>query len=193
MLTPLARDLRRGPNLLTLSRIVLIFVSAAFYRFDQPVISLVLGVTAGLTDTLDGWLARRTGQVSRIGEILDQFSDVVMESLILFLAVTANKGYDPLLLIAYLFREFWILSIRRFTAEHQVNISSNFLGKLKSNFIGYGSIAAFILIADLWPEATPYLYIVSMVGYIGGLMLGYISAFDYTRQFVRAYNEVCAR
>src|SRR3954471_4474246 len=65
-----AADLTTTPNLITLSRIVLIVVAAGLFFGGYRRMGVVLGAVAGWTDYLDGWLARRTGQVTRLGEIL---------------------------------------------------------------------------------------------------------------------------
>src|SRR5499425_1797265 len=66
------------PNLLTVFRMVLIpvFVSLLFYQ--RFVIALAIFVVAGLTDGLDGLLARRFDQKSQLGTILDPIADKMM-------------------------------------------------------------------------------------------------------------------
>jgi hypothetical protein len=64
------------------------------------------------------------------------------------------------------------------------------LGKLKTNFIGYGSLLLFASLSGQLPEADPYMRWLGYVGFFGGVGLGYIAALDYTRQFIRGYNEV---
>ena len=61
------------PNLLTLSRIGVTPILLALLYFHRPVtrwVALVLFVAAGLTDFLDGYLARHRGEVSAFGRIL---------------------------------------------------------------------------------------------------------------------------
>ena len=130
-----AADLATTPNLITLSRIGLVVVAAGLFFAGYKLVGVVLGAIAGWTDYLDGWLARRTGQVTRLGEILDQFCDFFFESVVLYVAV-AKFNFLPLwVMIAYLAREMWVSTIRRFMAGHQLNIASNLLGKMKTNFM----------------------------------------------------------
>lgn len=82
------------PNLVTFVRIVLIpvFVTALIYkRYDQ---ALVLFVCAGISDALDGLLARTTGQKSELGAFLDPLADkfLLVTSYILF----SVYGWVPL-------------------------------------------------------------------------------------------------
>ena len=182
------RDIRKLPNLITLSRVVLVCVAISLYFKVDARLGLAVGIVAGLTDAVDGWVARRTGQVSRLGEVLDQFSDLVFEAWVLYLA--GQAGYPSALLLAYLFREFWVVTIRRFMAEYRINIQSNFLGKLKTNFLMYGCIPAFGAFAGVLGPLNSFAWYLGLFGMTLGLVFGYIAAWDYTRQFVRGYDEV---
>ena len=66
------------PNLLTVFRMVLIpvFVSLLFYQ--RFVLALAVFILAGVTDGLDGLLARRFNQKSQLGTILDPIADKLM-------------------------------------------------------------------------------------------------------------------
>lgn len=193
MAEPLAfrRDLKKLPNLITLSRVVLICVAVLLYFKVHTGLGLVVGTIAGLTDLADGWVARRTGQVSRLGEVLDQFSDLVFEGWMLYLATGRPDGYPGALLLVYLLREFWVVTIRRFMAEFQINISSNFFGKLKTNFLMYGGIPAFASFAGVLGPLNEFGWYLGLFGMCFGMLFGYIAAWDYTRQFVRGYDRVC--
>ncbi len=151
-------ELRTLPNLITLSRIVLLLVSVIFCTLTPwPIVGLILGVVAGVTDYLDGWLARRLNQVTQLGAILDQFSDLVFESAALILLVSYAEGPPALVLFIYLLREFWVTTIRRFLSSHGVEIQSHFSGKLKTNVLGWSFMFYFAYVAHLWPAAETFL------------------------------------
>ena len=68
-----ARDLLLLPGLLSLSRLPL---AIAFpFVVERPLVALMVLVSAGLTDVLDGWLARRYGQVTATGAALNPVTD----------------------------------------------------------------------------------------------------------------------
>jgi len=70
-----ARDLVRVPGLLSLSRV---FLAATFpLVLQHPVVALGVLAAAGLSDVLDGWFARRFGQVTPTGAALDPITDKV--------------------------------------------------------------------------------------------------------------------
>lgn len=187
-----AADLATPPNIITLSRIVLILIAAALFFAGHQTLGMALAVVGGVTDYLDGWLARRTGRVTRLGEILDQFCDIFFESLVLFIAV-AHFHFLPLWVMpAYLGREFWVTSIRRFMAGHQLNIETNFLGKLKTNFVMWSFLPTFMSIKHVLPGLEPGLSYLGKFGIAVGILFGYGSAVAYTRQLVTGYDRVTA-
>ena len=89
------------PNILSLSRIFLA-IMFAFLLFDSKVmIAVIFLILASLTDLFDGYLARRLGQVSRTGAILDQISDKLSMLIITIAIFSVLKvpGYIFLILI----------------------------------------------------------------------------------------------
>jgi len=64
-----------APNAITLLRLVLMPVCAWLLATQHYGSGLVLTALVGATDWVDGWLARRIGQVSRLGQLLDPFAD----------------------------------------------------------------------------------------------------------------------
>jgi CDP-diacylglycerol--glycerol-3-phosphate 3-phosphatidyltransferase len=188
MPTTFAQDLTTAPNLITLSRIALILAGAPIMLYWSPGLGMAMAIIAGLTDYADGIVARRTGQVTRLGEVLDQFGDLVYESLLLLVAV--EKGFfPPLVLYLYLLREFWIVCIRRYMAGIGGNIPSTIIGKMKSNLINWGFLPAFFHMAGWLPMLEPVLYYLGKTGAILGLCASYISCVSYTRVFIQAYNN----
>jgi len=186
----LARDLRTIPNLISLSRIVLVLIACSIYLLDWRKTALGLGTIAGITDYLDGYLARRLGLVTRLGEILDQFSDLIFEALVLLMLVSEpGTPFTVLYLAVYLVRELWVTTIRRYMAERRFNIASSIWGKLKTNFICWGFVVAFTSRIGFLSALDPYVEYLGHFGLSCGLLFGYISALSYTRQFIAAYDR----
>jgi CDP-diacylglycerol--glycerol-3-phosphate 3-phosphatidyltransferase len=187
MASTLARDLRTAPNLITLSRIALVLVGTAIYFSTSPGLGIALAVAAGLTDYLDGAVARATGQVTKLGEILDQFCDLCFESLALTVAVSAGF-FPPYVLLLYLFREFWVMCLRRFMAGAGANIPSSVFGKLKTNFVMWGFLPTFLSVGRLLPSLEPALGHVGRLAVGLGLLFSYLSGLRYTLAFFAAYG-----
>ena len=94
------------PNLLTVFRMVLIpvFVSLLFYQ--RFILALGIFVLAGVTDGLDGLLARRFNQKSQLGTILDPIADKLM--LVTSFVVLSMRSVFPQPLPSHLPVPFWV-------------------------------------------------------------------------------------
>ena len=94
------------PNLLTVFRMVLIpvFVSLLFYQ--RFVLALGIFILAGITDGLDGLLARRFNQKSQLGTILDPIADKLM--LVTSFVVLSMRSVFPQPLPSHLPVPFWV-------------------------------------------------------------------------------------
>jgi CDP-diacylglycerol--glycerol-3-phosphate 3-phosphatidyltransferase len=162
------------------------------YFYISHGVGIALAILAGVTDYLDGYIARRTKQVTRLGEILDQFCDLCFEAFIIIIA-TLQEFFPPYIIFLYLFREFWVMCLRRFMAGARMNIPSSLAGKVKTNLIMWGFFPTYLSISALVPAAEPYL------GHFGrlvvglGIAAGYYSALGYTRAFAAGYAEATSR
>ncbi|PJI08489.1 MULTISPECIES: CDP-diacylglycerol--glycerol-3-phosphate 3-phosphatidyltransferase [Clostridium] len=133
------------PNLLTLFRLFLIpcFIFAFFSQSNNSLISsAVIFFTAGFTDILDGFIARRFNMVTKYGIVLDPLADKLM--LLTVLACLSIKGYIPLIiLIIMLIKEFSMIFIGIFLYGKKIIIPANIWGKL-STVTFYVAILAFV-------------------------------------------------
>ncbi len=126
------------PNLLTMLRLVLIpvFVVVFFLPyFWAPPASAVIFALAGITDWLDGYLARKLRQSSRFGAFLDPVADKLMVVVALVLILQA----DPRLAVAIpvmiiIGREITISALREWMAElgARKRVAVTWLGKFKT-------------------------------------------------------------
>lgn len=137
------RDLKRVPNLLSLSRIVLAGVFPL--TLGHPWWSLAVLATAGLTDVLDGWYARRTHQESAIGVVVDAIADkLFVICIILALLATHRLSIGDVLLLGVRDIGEMALALRLFVAdEHLVGHSPNVGGKL-TTVLQYAALVAVI-------------------------------------------------
>jgi CDP-diacylglycerol--glycerol-3-phosphate 3-phosphatidyltransferase/cardiolipin synthase len=126
------------PNFLTGLRIALIPVIVGLFYLPYgwgDIVSGLLFAVAGITDSLDGYIARRLGQVSPLGAFLDPVADKLIVTTALVLIVTRNPvWYVTLTAIVIIGREIAISALREWMAElgarHKVAVSS--LGKVKT-------------------------------------------------------------
>ena len=126
------------PNILTLIRIALIPVFVAIFYLPwswAPQACAAVFALAGVTDWLDGYLARRLEQTSPLGAFLDPVADKLMVAAALILIVEANP--TPALAIPAVIiigREITISALREWMAEVGVRakVAVSTIGKVKT-------------------------------------------------------------
>jgi len=125
------------PNLLTLSRIGVIPVLVGLLYFHDPMsrwIALALFTAAGLTDYLDGYLARHRGEVSALGRFLDPIADklLVASLIIMLVAIGEVRGLVVIPALIILCREILVSGLREYLAEIKVSLPVSKLAKWKT-------------------------------------------------------------
>ncbi len=103
--------LKHIPNILTTIRLFLVPLFALIYFSSMPnamAISLAIFVIAGITDVLDGYIARRFELISAIGIALDPLADKLM--LLTTLTCLYISGYLPFIILAIMYiKEFTMM------------------------------------------------------------------------------------
>jgi CDP-diacylglycerol---glycerol-3-phosphate 3-phosphatidyltransferase len=123
-------------NLLTFSRIALAaIIFLLLMSSDGYLLALILFYIAGLTDWLDGYLARKYNAVSQLGEILDPIADKILIVFVFFgLAVNLSSyliGFFASLIIT---REIWVGALRDLNARNNKSDATKvtLLAKIKT-------------------------------------------------------------
>jgi CDP-diacylglycerol--glycerol-3-phosphate 3-phosphatidyltransferase len=137
------------PNLLTISRVPLMFIVVALMYANAPwaaTTAFWLFIAAALTDWLDGKIARERGEVSSFGRFMDAVIDKVLVIGIMIALVNGDyfMGYNiaaMMLLLCILCREFAISGLRMATAVKGQVVEADAGGKVKTfvqlNAIGW--------------------------------------------------------
>lgn len=179
------------PNLLTLSRILVILpITALFYVQGDLARWLSLGLysIACITDYFDGYLARSTGQVSKLGRFLDPIADKLLISAIILMLVATDQlsGYAILPGLIILIREIAVSGLREFLAEVQVGVPVSRLAKWKT-LIQMFSLG-FLLVGGASPASIPSELIgETMLWIAAGLTV--ITGYDYLRAGLRHMTD----
>lgn len=120
------------PNLITLLRIFLIPVFIVLYRMTGPhsPSAAVLFLIASLTDLLDGYLARRWGQITKLGKFLDPIADkfLVLAALILLVDDHLIASWIAIVIIG---RELVVTGLRAIASSAGIVIEADRGGKYK--------------------------------------------------------------
>lgn len=178
------------PNLLTLVRILLIPVFVILFMTPTPDRSLsaaVIFTVAAVTDLLDGYIARRNGQVTKLGKLLDPIADklLVLSALILLVNIDRVSALVAILVIA---REVAVTGIRAIAAGEGLIIAAETTGKYK---MALQIIAIVLLILEGTGLAElGNMHLAGTVTLYLSLVLGYISGGQYVWSF---WKQVVAK
>ena len=186
----IGQDSLNIPNLLTLTRILLIPVFVVLFSTPDPDRSLmaaIVFVVAAVTDMLDGYLARRSGQVTKLGKLLDPIADklLVLSALILLVNVDRVSALVAILIIA---RELGVTGIRAIAAGEGMIIAAETTGKYK---MALQVVAIVMLILEGTSlAALGNLHLAGIATLYLSLVLGYVSGGQYVWSF---WKQVVAK
>ena len=130
------------PNLITLSRIPLLFLIVACLFMPwrgAAALAFILFIVGAVSDWLDGYLARRYGLISNFGKLMDALTDKIF-MLGLFVALLVLGVFEPWTLAALFAvllitaREFMITGLRLLAASRGVVLAAEKSGKIKTVF-----------------------------------------------------------
>ncbi len=125
------------PNLLTYGRILAVPALVGCFYFEGDTaswIGLGIFVAAGVTDFLDGYLARIMNLQSSLGRMLDPIADKLLVAVALMMLVKNEtiSGYSLWAAVIILSREILVSGLREFLAELQVSVPVSQLAKMKT-------------------------------------------------------------
>lgn len=186
------------PNKLTVLRLFLaliIFVLLAFVQAANPTtsgehtsmtvlltdVAMILFVIAAITDSLDGYLARRARLVTTFGVVADPLMDkIVVVGILVYMASSDITGVviKPWMVVLIITREFLVTGLRGFAESKGTDLFAKLLGKLKMVTQCVTLVALFLYLGHFHQEswatvfcqclvwATVLFTIASGVGYI---------------------------
>ena len=171
------KSLSNIPNIITVLRILLVFPTAWFLWEARFLEAFVLMIVTGLSDALDGYLARRFNWMSRLGATLDPLADKFLVAAV-FIVFTL-QGHIPLWVAAIvLVRDFTIVAgagVYKLLYE-EVEISPTFLSKANTAMqiitlcLVLASLLPFGLLTEFAAQAVqPCFYLLAVLGFGSGL------------------------
>ena len=121
------------PNALTLTRIFLVpfLVVVLLTKFEgRETVGLLIFLTAVATDFLDGWLARRRGEITTLGTLLDPIADKLLISAA-FISLVELKMAPAWMVVVVIGREFAVSGLRSIGSARGIVIPASRWGKAK--------------------------------------------------------------
>jgi len=188
------------PNYITLSRIfsipLLIWILSSTHftsaHGEKELLASAIFIAASITDGIYGYLARRRGQITTMGMLLDPLADKLLIAAAFVTLVQFNPGLVPAwIAVVIIGREFLVSGLRSIAASEGFTIQASDLGKSKM-FVQIVSVVAVILDHrwKTWPIYGSYYFPVHWVAYTAiwvMVCLSFISAIDY---FVAFWSKI---
>lgn len=174
------------PNGLTIIRILAIPIILFLLFYPEPeqgcrLLTALFFLSVAVTDTLDGYIARRRGMVTTLGKFLDPLADKLLIVAALIALIPA-RGIPAWMVIVIIGREISVTGLRGIAVSQGIVISATRLGKYKT-VLEVASISFLILKGDYfsidWYQVGMGLLWVAMA-------LAVISGVDYFKKFLKS-------
>jgi CDP-diacylglycerol---glycerol-3-phosphate 3-phosphatidyltransferase len=187
------------PNSITMSRIccipLLIWMLSSYFPYrghgEQEIAASLLFILASITDGVDGYLARKRGQITTMGMLLDPLADKLLIAAAFIALVQFNPSLVPAwVAVVIIAREFLVSGLRSIAASEGFTIEASELGKFKM-LVQIVSVVAVIL-DHHWKEwpVGPYIFPVHWIALVAiwfMVFLSLTSALDY---FVAFWTKI---
>ena len=175
--------IKTWPNILSLLRIILVpvLVIAFYIPFDKGhLLAVIIFLLAAITDWLDGYLARRLNQSSKLGAFLDPVADKLIVIVALVLLVSQPKVFYitvPALII--IVREIIVSGLREWMAEvgKRAHVAVSFIGKCKTTI----QMIAIIVLLYCRANSPAILWMIGYLLLYGAAILTIWSMFMYLK------------
>lgn len=159
------------PTVITFSRILLIplFISVVY---SMPLLGAFIFAFASATDALDGYIARRSKQVTKLGVLLDPVADklLVISALVVFVDIELIPAWIAIVIIV---REFFVTGLRIVALSKDIIIPAESGGKIKT---AAQILSILVLLLDktyvnmdLYSAGMTLLWIAMILGIVSGV------------------------
>ena len=180
----LSTEIWNLPNSLTLFRIFLVpfLVVVLLTKFSgREYVGLAIFLVAAITDFLDGWVARRRNQLTRMGALLDPIADKLLTSAAFISLVEMDPAHVPAWMVVIIIgREFAVSGLRSIAAQQGVTIAASPLGKTKT----ISQVVAISLLIVSY-ELGEFRFISELSLWVV-VLFSLVSGVDYFLKFARA-------
>ena len=167
------------PNKITMLRVIMIPFFAFFMLTDvvgnSKYIAVAIFIIASLTDTLDGFIARKYNLVSNFGKFMDPLADKLLVSTALICFVSIPDNPMPVWgVIVIISREFIISGFRLVAANEGIVLAASWWGKIKTTVQMVMSVLLIVnfdgevidIIENIFIYAAIALTVISLVDYL---------------------------
>lgn len=176
------------PNILTIIRFLLIPIIVIFAFQDNYIATIIMLTISGLTDVLDGYIARKFNFISNFGKLMDPLADKMTQ--VALLGTLAIQKIIPIwIIVIVIIKEFLMVSGASFLYGKELVVSSKWYGKLTTVLFYVAIVCS--LFTQYWngtlinnqksnlpmiPEFHTYIYYLAVITTLFSLIM-YIKAF----------------
>ena len=165
------------PNKLTILRVIMIpffvfFLLSGVGGSASKWIALVIFAAASITDTLDGYIARRDNLITDFGKFMDPLADKLLVCSAMICLIPSGK-LPTAVVIVIIAREFIISGFRLIASDNGVVIAASYWGKFKTTF---QMLMVIVLILNV---QMPFFQILGKILTYAALILTVVSLIDY--------------
>lgn len=184
--------IKHVPNILTIVRFILIPSILYFIFTNQYIAAFIMLTVSGLTDVLDGIIARKFNCITNFGKLIDPLADKTTQ--ISILAALTFKGIIPLWMLLIVFiKEFAMIAGASFLYGKELVVSSRWYGKLATVLFYIAIVCSFFI--NYWESMQgtfpienldQYIYYLALVATIFSLIM-YFKTF-YQQGYLKKEN-----
>jgi cardiolipin synthase len=182
------QELRSIPNMLSVLRLFMVPVFLVLLLNGQFIAALIVLMVASATDWLDGQIARRFNQVTRLGQLLDPAAD----RLFIFAALiglTINGNIPLWLALIVVSRDLMLVIVYPILASHGYGpLPVHFLGKAGTFALLYA--LPLLLMVDVWPQADFIVLPLAWGFAYWGVALYWLSGLLYVKQVIEVLSSI---
>lgn len=176
------------PNAMSGLRILIVPFFAVLYLKGYVAAAVALLLLSGLTDMLDGLIARKFNQITELGKMLDPFADKLTQGVVALCIALRFPAIRPLLLLFILKELLMLCCALVLLKKHKRPCAAKWYGKV-ATVMFYVSVAAIVAMDGL-ALAQPHTVHLWAYGLLGatGVMMAY-AAFRYFQIFLSILRE----
>ena len=168
--------LKYVPNILTVLRFIFIPIILHFLVLDKFILAIIFLTLSGITDILDGTIARKFNFITNFGKLIDPLADKITQLSILWMLV--SKNIIPLwILVIVLLKEATMVAGASFLYGKELVVSSKWYGKA-STVLFYFAIVLTMIFKDLQIQTSIHLLL-----YYVAVAMTIFSLVMYFREF----------
>jgi CDP-diacylglycerol---glycerol-3-phosphate 3-phosphatidyltransferase len=176
------------PNTLSLVRLILAFLVGFLIEWSYFFPAMVIFIIAASTDFVDGWWARRYGQVTKLGRVLDPFVDkIIITAALIALVGAAGSHVRAWMVTVIVGRELLVTSLRAMIEGQGGDFSARWLGKWKMLFQCAAIVSSLLLLT--YGVSQPWLTTATVLLMWSAVIITIASGLDYVWKAIQISRQ----